>query len=358
VLEAVSYVLEAVEALAEAHAAGFVHRDLKPANLFVARRADRSRHVKVLDFGISGSMADSQAADMSLTKTGVIIGSPLYMSPEQMRSTKHADQRSDVWALGAILFQLVTGRPPYMGETIPELCAQLFSEDAPPPSRVRGDLPPGLDLVVGRALARDPALRYQNVAELGEALVEFAPGARVHAERARRVLTQGTGDHHSEYPPPRQGDAPTIDASVATVQPASTTERRTSSRGRILVGVAAVAALGFVVFLFQSQRREAVAAGESEVAPPAKAAAEPTVDPPDAPARVPSAALPDEPAEVSASASTPSASGPPAAQSPPEASVPPAAPVRRPPTAPRRPPSPPAKQPSAASGITDFGGRR
>ena len=162
VAEAVLYILEAVEALAEAHAAGIVHRDLKPANLFVARRADRTRLLKVLDFGISKSMMESHGSrDMSLTKTGVIIGSPLYMSPEQMRSTKDADTLSDVWALGAILFQLVTGRPPYEGETIPELCAKLFTEDAPPPSKVRAGLPPNLDAVIHRALARDPQRRFQ-----------------------------------------------------------------------------------------------------------------------------------------------------------------------------------------------------
>jgi serine/threonine-protein kinase len=268
VAEAVGYVLEAVEALAEAHAAGIVHRDLKPANLFVARRADRSRLLKVLDFGISKSMFDSHVpGDMSLTRTGVIIGSPLYMSPEQMRSTKDADTLSDIWALGAILFQLVTGRPPYEGETIPELCAKLFSEDAPPPSTVRAGLPPALDVVLHRALARDPSRRFQTVAEFGAALVDFNPGARVHVERARRVLSAREGRPSSMAPGPQSSESPTIQASVSAVALWSQLSGREKRRryGLFVAGLAAVALVGFA--LWRQGRTLPTAGGEKLVAP-------------------------------------------------------------------------------------------
>lgn len=357
VAEAVGYMLEAVEALAEAHASGIVHRDLKPANLFIARRADRSRLLKVLDFGISKSMIDSHGpGDMSLTKTGVIIGSPLYMSPEQMRSTKDADTLSDVWALGAILFQLVTGRPPYEGETIPELCAKLFTEDAPPPSTVRNGLPASLDVVLHRALAREPTRRFQTVAEFGAALLEFAPGGRVHVERARRVLSARDGRPSSVAPGPASSDSPTIQASVAAVslwKQLSTRERR-RRYGYAVAALVALAAGGFVLI---RQRLLAPATAER----PAPVA---TLEPVAQAAGRPPAATAVSVIETAA----PSAAGvvtPGSAAAEQHASAAPAAttaPVMTTANAGKRPavarshPAPSAK--GEASPFTDFGGRR
>jgi eukaryotic-like serine/threonine-protein kinase len=351
--EAIRYVLEAVEAVAEAHAAGIIHRDLKPANLFVTRRADRTRLIKVLDFGISKSMADSQKSDMSLTKTGVIIGSPLYMSPEQMRSTKDADARSDVWSLGAILFQLVTGRPPYMGETIPELCSQLFSSDAPPVSTVslvRG-LPPALDAVIARSLARDPSRRYQSVADFGEALLDFAPPqSRVHVERARRVLTSDADAPASVYPARTQPGAPTIiEASVSNVAPGRTA---TIPRSRKVAAVLVVLGIAIVVALFAAQR--AGADGASEGAAVAAPAAQPPAEPKSAPLPVTA----EEPAPVALEipSSVPTA----ATAAPSGPSVRPVGPATA--TTYRKPASTgaagkPGAKP-AGGGISDFGGRR
>mgnify|MGYP001062724726 FL=1 len=110
--EAVEYMLQACEALAEAHALGIVHRDLKPANLFRIERVDGTPSIKLLDFGISKVIAHQVA----LTQTSSMLGSPLYMAPEQMTSSKHVDARADVWALGIILFELVTGEPPFQGD--------------------------------------------------------------------------------------------------------------------------------------------------------------------------------------------------------------------------------------------------
>jgi serine/threonine-protein kinase len=187
VAEAVGFVLQACEAVAEAHAAGIVHRDLKPANLFLAHRADGSRLVKVLDFGISKSVSGASAADLSLTATSALIGSPLYMSPEQMHSAKNVDGRTDIWALGAILFQTLTNRPPYVATSIPELCNALLNEAPPPLSDFRDDIPPELAAALSKALAKDKALRWQTVGELASALSAFAPEAKIHAERALRM---------------------------------------------------------------------------------------------------------------------------------------------------------------------------
>jgi serine/threonine-protein kinase len=204
VAEAVGYVLEAIEALAEAHAASVVHRDLKPANLFISRRADRSRIVKVLDFGVSKTVAESSAvSEVGLTRTGMIVGSPLYMSPEQLRSTKTVDCRADIWALGAILFQLLTTHTPYDARTVADLCAMLLRDPPTPPSRYRTDLPLELEGVILRCLERDPDDRYQNVSALADALLPFAPAsARIHAERARGVLLGAPASTRGSAVPP------------------------------------------------------------------------------------------------------------------------------------------------------------
>ena len=343
--EAVGYMLEAIEAIAEAHAAGIVHRDLKPANLFVARRADRSRLVKVLDFGISKSLLDShQPGDMSLTAAGVIIGSPLYMSPEQMRSTKDADYRSDIWSLGAILFQLVTGRPPYLGETIPEICAQLYVDPVPAPSTVLPTLPPEIDRVLARALERDPDQRYQTVAEFGAALADLAPPeSRVHAERAQRVLavTRGAAPS-SEWPRARVEQAPTIEASVSILSAGSPRFGARAWLGAALgVALAAILVLGFFVM----RRMERAAAPlETGVAAAAVRVVEDTNP------------RPREPVATAARTLVEAAPAPAVAEAPPlVASASPA--VVRAPLPGARPK--PRRAPSEAAGnVPDFGGRR
>jgi serine/threonine-protein kinase len=125
--EAVDFILQACEAIAEAHALGMVHRDLKPANLFLTRMADGSPCVKVLDFGISKVTSPSSSGqDFGMTKTQAVMGSPLYMSPEQMASSRDVDGRTDIWALGTILYELLTGRVPFLGDTMPQLCAMIL----------------------------------------------------------------------------------------------------------------------------------------------------------------------------------------------------------------------------------------
>jgi serine/threonine protein kinase len=177
VLDAIRYVAQACEGLAEAHSVGIVHRDLKPANLFLTREPNGEPCIKVLDFGIAkvGAAAGAQALDM--TKTAEIIGTPMFMSPEQMRSTRDVDARTDVWALGVILFRALTGQAPFSGTTITQLCAAVVADPAPPPSSLRADLPLGLEAIILRCLEKNPARRYANAAELGAALAPFTGAA-------------------------------------------------------------------------------------------------------------------------------------------------------------------------------------
>jgi serine/threonine-protein kinase len=185
--EAVFFVLQACEAIAEAHSLGIIHRDLKPQNLFVTRRVDGKPLIKVLDFGISKSI-DTQSG-LSLTRTSSIMGSPLYMSPEQMRSSKNVDQRSDIWALGVILYELLTGRVPFEAEAIPELCLKVVQDAPDPPKQLRPEIGEGLSAIVLKCLEKDANHRFSNVAELAAALEPHsAVSARGSSERIASTL--------------------------------------------------------------------------------------------------------------------------------------------------------------------------
>ncbi|HEY0991237.1 MAG TPA: serine/threonine-protein kinase, partial [Kofleriaceae bacterium] len=149
VSDAVGYILQAIEGIAEAHANGIIHRDLKPDNLFLHKRNDGGTIVKVLDFGIS----KAKAAGLS-TRTGDIFGSPAYMAPEQMESSRSVDHRADVWSLGIVLYQLVMGKPPFQAESLPLLCMSVVNDEPRPMSEIRGDLPDGFEAVVMRCLRK------------------------------------------------------------------------------------------------------------------------------------------------------------------------------------------------------------
>jgi eukaryotic-like serine/threonine-protein kinase len=188
--DAVSYVLQACEALAEAHAAGIIHRDLKPANLFLAQRADRGTLVKVLDFGISKT---TLGPDAKLTKTSTLVGSPLYMSPEQLTSSKSVDPRSDIWSLGVILYEFLSGCPPFIADTMPEIVAMIIGGTPPSIRDVRPDIPVELSNVIARCLERNLVARFDSVERLARALAPFgAPSAHVSVDRITRVLRSGS----------------------------------------------------------------------------------------------------------------------------------------------------------------------
>jgi serine/threonine-protein kinase len=186
VARAVGYLLQACEAIAEAHSLGIVHRDLKPANLFLVQRNRREPIVKVLDFGISKS---NDQASLNLTKTASLMGSPYYMSPEQMRSARDVDARSDIWAIGVILFELLSGTPPFQGGTITELVVAVTQGKVPSVCDLRPELPAGIAEVIARCLRREPQDRYADVGELAKALVPFGPPrSEVSVERISRIL--------------------------------------------------------------------------------------------------------------------------------------------------------------------------
>ena len=173
---AVDLVLQACEGVAEAHAAGLVHRDLKPANLFLARRSGRAPIVKVLDFGLSTEPPSDKHA-MELTATGAIFGTPQYMSPEQLQSTRDVDARSDQHALAMILFELVTGRAAYVAPNVTKLLLAIAVQDPPHARALRGDVPAKLDEALVRALAKRPEGRFDDLAGFATAIAPFGTSA-------------------------------------------------------------------------------------------------------------------------------------------------------------------------------------
>ncbi len=238
--DAVDFVLQACEALAEAHALGIVHRDLKPANLFLITAADGSPCIKVLDFGISKvTSPGSSGNDYGMTKTQAIMGSPLYMSPEQMTSSRDVDGRSDIWAIGTILFELLAGRPPFLGDTMPQLCGMILQEPPPFPRQFRPDLPQGLEAAILRCLEKDRQRRFANVGELAAALAPFgSANASRSAERVSKVLS-AAGISSSQLEIPRSG------SSEASTQSSwgKSAHKRGSGRA-VLASLALVAVLG------------------------------------------------------------------------------------------------------------------
>ena len=292
--DAVDFVLQACEAMAVAHTMGIVHRDLKPANLFLAQRPDGSPIVKVLDFGIS-KVSEADAPSSSLTQTSAVMGSPLYMSPEQMRSARNADARSDIWALGTILYELLTGEPPFNGETLGEVFAAVMTAEPRPPRASRPDIPEGLEHALMRALEKDPARRYANIGEFAATLDEFAPRrSRVLVERVSAVLVRaGIPMSTTVQPLATQAAAPRKQTTVASATntawedvPAGVPK---SSRAPIIVGIS-VLALGGVVGAAVLLRGHAPA-----VAPEVTPAAQAPV-----PATSPPVAMPSAPAPAAA----------------------------------------------------------
>jgi serine/threonine-protein kinase len=210
---AAEYVVQASDAIAEAHSLGIVHRDLKPSNLFLTRHADGSPLVKVLDFGISKatSLTDVRGG---ITNTSAVMGSPLYMSPEQIKSTKDVDSRTDVWSLGVILYQFLNGSPPFHSDTMGGIMAAVLTEAPAPLASLHPELSPQLCALVERCLQKDRSMRCQSVAELAVGLASFCP-SRV-LPLIDRIAGMVAGDAPSAAPrvpwaaPSAQGPTATI----------------------------------------------------------------------------------------------------------------------------------------------------
>lgn len=183
----IRYVIETCEALEEAHALGVVHRDLKPGNLFVVCDAKGETRIKVLDFGISKSLG-FEGDTSSLTESDAVMGSPLYMSPEQVRASRDVDARTDIWAVGVVLYELVTGRSPFAAPSAPAVAVKIAASTPKPLSEARAGITAALEAVVNRCLEKDPASRYQSVSELAEALRRVLPAYQVQPVAPARRL--------------------------------------------------------------------------------------------------------------------------------------------------------------------------
>jgi serine/threonine-protein kinase len=185
---AVRIVLQASVGIAEAHGLGIVHRDLKPANLFCVRGSDGRQLIKVLDFGVSKFPETEGTTEARLTKTSQVVGTLLYASPEQLKASRDVDVRTDIWALGVILFELLTGTTPFEGSSDFELAAAIMSH---PPKAIRqlcSDVPEGLEVVLEKCFEKDRERRYRNVADFVSALKPYAtPEASALVERICRI---------------------------------------------------------------------------------------------------------------------------------------------------------------------------
>ncbi len=358
---AVEYILQACEALAEAHALGIVHRDVKPRNLFLSQRIDGRPLVKVLDFGLAKTV--ERTDQHALTRTTAVMGSPQYMSPEQMRASREVDGRTDVWSLGVCLYELLTGTVPFDAPTVPMLCALVLKEAPRAPHELRAHIPVPVSAAIMRCLEKDPAHRFANVAELADALEPFgSAAAHGSANRVRHVLTTTSANlAESEALPPAEAPMATIIERSGDTRTAASFDSRPKkdpARSLLLVlagtGVVLVVAAAVVVmaiFLRRSRVTATAVAGpppSADVAPVTADLPAPTPVPPPPLASaqpVPTVPVPAPPPRITPGSGTRKPSGLPSPKPPPP--VPPsialpALPGTTPPA-----PTPPKKDPGA-----------
>ena len=286
--DAVNIAIQITEGLEEAHRSGIVHRDIKPANTFLVRRTDGRFAVKILDFGISKQIVEGAT---TLTDARQSLGSPWYMSPEQMLDAAHVDARSDLWSLGVVLYEMLTGRRPFEGETVPEVCAKVLATSAPPLSELRPDLAPELQAIVARCLEKDPLDRFPNAASLGAALSEY--------------LTQGTDPVDASVIPTAHFD---INASEGSIAPVATMgavrrRRRHLAQGVGILGIAAT--LGLAALAFAKRAAIASHQGAARLQAVTATAAPPAPVPSPAPVSSPEVAPDTAPNSTTASDSAP-----------------------------------------------------
>jgi serine/threonine-protein kinase len=249
VAEAVDYVLQACEAIAEAHASGIIHRDIKPANLFLAQVTSGRAIVKVLDFGIS-----KWTEEVQMTHEQAVLGSPLYMSPEQMRTSTKVDARADIWSLGAVLYELIAGKPPFPALTLMELYTHVNFHPPTPFAQHRTDVPANLEAVLHQCFEKERDRRWPNIAEFAAALAPF--GTAPHAALSAQRIAESLGRNVAPARPTAVG-LPPEPATTAVGSEVSATANALSRsqaglglprRSRTLLAVgAAVVAVGMLV---------------------------------------------------------------------------------------------------------------
>lgn len=293
VVSAVEYVIQACEGLAEAHSRGIVHRDIKPDNLFLVERAPGWNAIKVLDFGIS-KFAFSDAGNIA---TGVILGSPCYMSPEQLRSTATVDHRTDLWSLGATLYELIVGCAAFdASQTLPELVTAILDKPSPRVREARPELPVELDEIIDRCLAKERDARFRSAGELAGALLPFATArSRVAAERAASMAPAfdvGQSDPNVDRAPsgsPPFAILPSVDGETpgpssplsltiraAEIEGSKAHTRKSPSSARrwlSITGAGGVAILAFVIGLALKDKTADNSGGGGAPTPPSPAIA-------------------------------------------------------------------------------------
>jgi serine/threonine protein kinase len=280
---AVHLALQMLRGLQAAHAAGIVHRDMKPSNVFLVSKDGEPDFVKLVDFGISKvRAADPPAADATpLTNSNSALGTPLYMSPEQARSPRDVDHRTDLYAVGAILYECLSGRTPYVAPSgeITDLLFQIFTTEPTPLSTLQPDLPEGLVAVVHRALTRDLTVRFGSALEMAEALAPFADErsaevvARIRATRgasmgAVRTVSPPDSDARARPEEAMAKTAAAVPTDVGMTREA-TVDKRRRRRFELAAGVVVVALLVTGVVVVRMKNAHSVEAATQLTAEPA-----------------------------------------------------------------------------------------
>ena len=316
VKDAVEYLLHACEAIAEAHAAGIIHRDLKPANLFLTRAPDGSDSIKVLDFGISKSIEPEEGPRAkNLTATTTVFGSPAYMSPEQMRSARYADARSDIWSLGVILYELLAGVIPFDGATYPDLVLAVNMETPAALAKYRRDVPAALEAATFRCFEKKRDDRFASVADLAEAIAPFGhPEAAAAARRIGRTMSSAQGAESAARSTSAMDPGSSTAAASITNVAATTAVRPAPRDRRLVVAGAMMGAAGVLIGIFALVRPGGAPPSNTQAALPALTSASPliTATPPTASVNPP-VADPDPIPTVAVSAALPQASAAPRA---------------------------------------------
>jgi serine/threonine-protein kinase len=235
--EAAEYIFQACDAIAEAHSLGIVHRDLKPANLFITNGPRGEPLIKVLDFGISKGSHAMADTGVALTKSAELIGTPRYMAPEQMTSARTVDGRADIWSLGAILFELITGRIAFDGDSLGAVFNQVLHGSPLPLRQLAPEAPYEFEQLVMRCLEKDPARRFPHIGEFGFGLSPFAR-SRTDESAARFIqrFNSSRPPPFSSVPPPPGPSVPVPLIPSAPALPSMPLSRTENSWGRSMAG--------------------------------------------------------------------------------------------------------------------------